>query len=406
MRGIMQNINNFLEKDKIIIFGGWSLCLSIAFFRLSTALSSILYVMAILCMIWYCYEQKQWHCEKKYWLPLAVFVITLIPSFIVSAFPSGIWKWILDCFLYRPMGFFIPLIILKGKIDVVKKMFTVTLLVFCVEALWAVYEFYAGIEARSDGFGGPILTFGCCTTIFIAIFLVMSLDEYFPKKLRILGVIGLIVSWGALLANNTRSCWVTAGIIILFLGVKYIITSLRKLLIILIMFGFLGAMINMNPYLYHRLDSIINSAAENSVYSRMAVWNVSVRMAKDYPITGVGMCSFKNHYDNYYVSEYNGHKNIEYLNVHAHSNYFHILAEGGYPALFGFIFLLGYYFIWNLLKLKKQFNPYRMMILGVLMAFAGCGAFEYTWKFPGSIRTMWYFLGILTVLAENFEEVK
>lgn len=400
---MMQKSNNFFKEDKLVMFGGWSLCLSIAFFRLSTAMSSILYIISILCMLGNCFIQRHWHLGKRYWLPIVIFAMLSIPSLCVSDFPPKTWKWVLDCFIYRPMGFLVPLMLLRNNDKFVKKILLFTLTIFCVESGWALYEFLGEIELRSNGFGGPILTFGCCATIFTSVFIVLALDDYFTMNGRIFGVTGLICSWCALLANGSRSCWVMAFSIMIFLSVKYILTSMKKIIASLVGIAILAGVIFTNPYLYRRFDSILHSGSQNSVYSRMAVWDVSVRMAKDYPFTGVGMRSFENHYDDYYVKEYNGHKNIEYLNVHAHSNYFHMLAEGGYPALIGFIFLLSYYFFGNLLKLRKNSNPYRMMILGVLMAFAGCGVFEYTWKFPGSIRTMWFFLGILTVLAEHYE---
>lgn len=402
----MQKSSVFFKEDNFVVLGGWTLCLSISFFRLSTALSSILYAMSILCVLIYCFIKQHWWLEQKYWIPIVVFAILSVPSLCVSDFPPKTWKWVLDCFIYRPMGFVVPLMLLRNDDKFVKKILLFTLAVFCVEGGWALYEFLGGIEYRSDGFGGPILTFGCCATIFSSIFIVLALDDSFNMKERTFGVMGVVCSWCALLANGSRSCWIMAFGIMILLSTKYILTSTKKIIAFLVGIVILVGVIFTNSYLYERFDSILHSGAQNSVYSRMAVWDVSVRMANDHPFTGVGMRSFENHYDNYYVKEYDGHKNIEYLNVHAHSNYFHMLAEGGYPALIGFVFLLGYYFFWNLLKLRKNFNPYRMMILGVLMAFASCGAFEYTWKFPGSIRTMWYFLGILTVLAENYEVEK
>lgn len=395
-----------MNNKRIVLGGAVCLCLSFAFFRLSTALSSILYGLAVLSMLVYCFVQKKWRMERKYWLPIAVFAVLSIPSLCVSDFPPKTWKWVLDCFVYRPMGFIVPLMMLRNEDKLVKKMLLFTLAVFCFEGLWAMYEFSTGVEGRSNGFGGPILTFGCCATMFVAVFTVLALDDYFSKNERILGIVGLICSWGALLANGSRSCWVMAFGIMVLLALKYILSSKRKIITVLIGIIALTGVIFANPHLYSRFDSILHSSAENSVYSRLAVWDLSTRMANDHPLTGIGMCSYSDHYDEYYVSEFNGHKNIEHLHGHAHSNFFHILAEGGYPALAGFIFLLGYYFVWNLVKLRRQYDPYRVMMLGAIMAFASCGAFEYTLKFPGSSRTLWYFMGILTVLAETYERKK
>ena len=86
---------------------------------------------------------------------------------------------------------------------------------------------------------------------------------------------------------------------------------------------------------FDRMDTIVNWESEGSAQGRMLAWKSATSMALDHPITGVGAGHFGVKFGfEYKPAGYRG----PYLN--AHSIYFAILAEFGFPGLIILVALL------------------------------------------------------------------
>jgi probable O-glycosylation ligase (exosortase A-associated) len=143
----------------------------------------------------------------------------------------------------------------------------------------------------------------------------------------VLGIVGTQSRGGALaLAAGLAFYWVSV--------------ARRKTLGLIAVAVVVAAVLMLAPARYFdRLETIANYSEDNSAMSRLQVWRAGFRMALDYPL-GVGAGNFASAYGRYYLpgEEQNviGWGSGRWLN--AHSVYFKIMGEYGFP---GFAMLIG-----------------------------------------------------------------
>ncbi len=144
------------------------------------------------------------------------------------------------------------------------------------------------------------------------------------------------------------------------------------------------------PEYFDRMESITNYEQEGSAMGRIVAWKTSLRMAKKYPLTGVGTGHFAVALGTEFRPPEFGDENQPWLT--AHSMYFLVLGELGIPGFLCFMAILtGCYFGLRRLRSRTikgdiaehaEFSLLFLMLSTSLIAFCIGGAFLSVTFYP------------------------
>lgn len=183
-------------------------------------------------------------------------------------------------------------------------------------------------------------------------------------------------------------------------GVYYWLKSDRKILTALGAAIVVGLVLLYAPPTYfERMNSMKNYETEGSAQGRIMAWKAGVRMALDHPLLGVGAGHFPVKYGVEYRPSGYGRTEIPWST--AHSIYFVILGELGFPGLLLLLLFLGLNLIANRRVLREiesgdreqRITDARLLVClsASLIAFAVNGAFLTAIYYPH----MYVFAGLL-----------
>lgn len=137
----------------------------------------------------------------------------------------------------------------------------------------------------------------------------------------------------AIVASQSRGATIGLAAVMLFLWVK----SNRKALSMVLMVVVLAITLLYAPAEYFsRMGTIAHYQTEGSAMGRVNAWKAAVRMAVDNPVLGVGSGTFPQAYGTRYQPD--GGPAGGWLT--AHSSYFLVLGELGFPGIITFLILV------------------------------------------------------------------
>jgi probable O-glycosylation ligase (exosortase A-associated) len=195
---------------------------------------------------------------------------------------------------------------------------------------------------------GNDFSWSACIAIPFALFLGYSSDSKF-RKVAFYGIFVLLI----LAVIGTQSRGASLALVV---AMAYLVMKSRRKSLALAAVGMLVAMVLLfapDAY-FDRMSSIKDYETEGSAQGRILAWKTAANMALDHPLTGVGaghfgvMFGFK-----YKPADYIG----PYLN--AHSIYFLMLGEFGFPGL---LVLLGL-IIGNVIRNERVIQHLRSLRL-------------------------------------------
>lgn len=264
---------------------------------------------------------------------------------------------------------------------------------------------YQGIKTypqidRDAGFAG-IMPWACLLTMFIPI---CFLGIRYCKKTAykwscmLIGASSVI----ALILNSTRGAWLAVMLvlpIIMILSLR----SVRKFLGCFLLASIIvGAAYQNMPTFQARVQSIMNPAEQSNVERRL-LWESSVNMFLDHPLTGVGFAQFQENYQNHYVLPQAKERKLP----HAHNNFFQFLAEGGILGFCSLCMFCGYLLYVSLRGWIKYRQPVYLVLLAVVLGFFLHGMTEYTLRLARCSKAFWLCLGLcfqwINLLAKGRE---
>jgi O-antigen ligase len=221
------------------------------------------------------------------------------------------------------------------------------------------------------------MTFGGVIALIVTFSVAIWIKARMKLKWR-LALAGLIlIMLGGLAACLVRSAWVSLAVAIFVIAV----VADKRLLWTFPIVALAVAIAAPRPIL-KRAESIINAAKgeagpEGPPEFRVDIWRTSLRIARDYPLTGVGLHNTIKLYDRYKDPDA-----IESQVPHAHNNYIQLVVERGILG-----FLVFAYFIYALFALfikgyRRARAPTARAVnlagIGVMSGFMVGGFFEYT----------------------------
>ncbi len=172
-----------------------------------------------------------------------------------------------------------------------------------------------------------------CIVLPMAIFLVQTAKSFWMRMLF------LVVSGTLILAIiGTQSRGATLGLAAIFF--YQWLRSRNKAIGVMAGAAVLVMILAFAPPQYfERMNTLKNYEEESSAAFRLIIWQSAIRMANDHPILGVGAGHFSVNFGTRYRPPGESTTSLPWQN--AHSIYFMILAELGYPGL---LFLLTLFF--------------------------------------------------------------
>lgn len=294
----------------------------------------------------------------------------------------------------------------------------------------AAVQYYTGTDflrsysIDTHTFGASFITassFSAWLIVIIPIFLgIIAANVFQSLKIKNLLLLSVIIQLMFLLRTYSRGAWFGFLIAILF-TVVYFIRSYPLRIKILCLTGGLtvaACLLTAVLFLQHFLDSqtkyniltrfrlahnvkirveSIPQVSQGSNLERIMLWKESLKIIRDYPLTGCGL-------NNYSIVARN-YKSFESGGIYPHNSFLHKAAETGIFGLFAFLFVLFNFFKIGILYLNKEKN---YLVLGLLMgilAFLVHAFFDTHLYSLQLVVLFWYMLG-LTIAVINLEPKK
>lgn len=223
-------------------------------------------------------------------------------------------------------------------------------------------------------------------TIPMCIFMIIENKNIYKRSLYIAAFIVLIL---AIIGTQSRGA--SLALFGTFIYLWWM--SKQKIIGVLLMISVGVMVLSFAPPVYfERMNSIVNYESEGSAMGRIIAWKTAIRMANEYPLTGVGAGHFPVKLGTEFRPPEFGDENLPWIT--AHSSYFLILGELGLPGIVFFLTLIIGNYINNNKYIKTVMNgdinkelktPYRNMFLMLnssLVAFAIGGAFLSVAYYP------------------------
>jgi O-antigen ligase len=179
----------------------------------------------------------------------------------------------------------------------------------------------------------------------------------------------LVFVFSALLASQTRGCWIAFGIVILGYFTFVAIYDRAKFLSLILAFVVMGISAFVLNYskknaLSKRTNSIRTEIKMKDEYGgsgRLKIWEITLGVIKDHPFLGTGPENLKPVLKAEYKKELNAYYRMKGVTIDkAHNEYLHIAAVTGIPSLLLYMNLIAYVFWKNFPEFK--FNPVKLIL--------------------------------------------
>lgn len=171
----------------------------------------------------------------------------------------------------------------------------------------------------------------------------------------------LLLFFSALLASQTRGCWIAFGIVILGYLILVTIFDRTKFSGLILAFFVMGvSAITLNyskkNALSKRTNSIRKEIKMKDEYGgsgRLKIWEITWAVIKDHPLLGTGPENLKPVLKSEYKKELNAYYRMKGVTIDkAHNEYLHIAVVTGIPSLLIYLSLLFYIFWKNIPRFK------------------------------------------------------
>ncbi len=307
-------------------------------------------------------------------------------------------------YLFHLTCFFLVLLVVSAvdRVEQLRALLICAALGLTVAAIYGCYQGYVGVEvvasqqdlSLNEGMPGRIYSFFDNPNNFAEV-LVMFLPLVAALTLtaktwggRLCGLFSLGVGVAAIGMTYGRACWM--GLVLAM--VVFVALLNWRFLPVMVVAG-LCALPFLPESIWNRILTIGNMQDSSARY-RIAIYEDTGRLLKDYGVTGVGLGSdvMKNVFKQY-PTLYDGN-----YPIHTHNNYFQMWGEVG---IFGLLAYLGLVLgqLKDGLKALRQADKRLRVILaaaiGSLTGILAVGLVEYTWFYPRNMFLFWLLIGVI-----------
>lgn len=390
--------SNMKWETFMAIVIGFAVCL----IRISTAASEVFFSIAALSGI-YLWLKNGRRLElnedaKKYIKVVFIMFLATSVSIIDVDNKLFVFEKLVGTWLWRFIEFILIVAFVKKR-KYLLTIFTGFIAAISIDCILACYQFFILHWERGKGFHGDYLDLTAIICMVLAMSAIVLLDSHIEKKIRIVGLVGVICSLAGLFGCFGRGAFLVTALVLPFYLIYYVCSYVKRntkiAVVIIVVLCCLGVALISSPKYTARLSTTFNTTTNISNVDRIWAWKSSLDMFLDYPVNGVGF----NNWGMAYRDE--GYKYAqESQNLpHAHSNYMQILAETGTIGFVGFMCFYLFFLIYPAKRWVREHNPYDLVLF---TTFLGCmvlfGAFQPTYLLSAVIRTLWFIQALMIQL--------
>jgi len=383
----------------LILFVFWS---PISITGAQTAVSFALLVWLVRIFL-----MKKFHLVKN---PLNIPIAAFLVAVAIGVIMAVDFKYSLK--RYMSLGwtsiFFLTVNNVKD-VTRFKKLVRILILITTIAGAYGIFQhltkidFFGNVKhlhlplARSTGFFDGPATFG--NYILLVLPLVIGLSYYSKtiREKRWLGLSSLIILT-AIIFSYGRGVWLglIAGLIFMaILSSRRLFLSIVAGIIVCSMF----ILILPSSEFSQRVVGTFRS--KRPVGDRTEFWEGSLRIVRDYPITGVGWEGFRKVYPRYRPVE------ARESGCNAHNNFIDVTVDGGLLGLGMFLWLLMTIYKVSFHIFKKLEDGYLKGIswgfLGSFTAFLIAGLSQYNFGDSEVVMLFYFLLGMVMVIPRLVE---
>ena len=242
------------------------------------------------------------------------------------------------------------------------------------------------------GYLGPVL----CLSLTLCF---LKLKKWIRYSLRIESILLLSL----LIISIARGAWLGIIAAVCFLGLlenkKIIYVTVVLLLILCVI---MPQLIQTPDNVLNRMKSIFLLSDASSL-DRKTIWQTAIKMIQDKPIFGQGLSTFMGNFSKYGKDYYYlKHGIIPY----AHNCYLQIAAETGIVGLVSFLTLIGTFFIYTIMSLRKTKDKFYHAVLsgisaGIIVTLVHSAVDTNLYSLQLSVL-FWVMLGLNAALQKGF----
>ena len=290
-----------------------------------------------------------------------------------------------------------------------KKLIRILIIITTITGAYGIFQHFTGIDffgnvqhlsyslTRSPGFFNSPQTFGNYILLVLPVVIGLSFYSKTGREKRWLQLSSLIILT-AIIFTYGRAVWV--GLI----GGLILMTILRsKRLLLSIVAGIIICSIFVIIFSSSQFaQRVVGTLKSNRpLADRTEFWEGSLRILKDYPITGLGWEGFRLAYPRYKPPE------GRYLVCHAHNNFIDVAVDSGFLGLGIFLWLLVtiYKVGFHIFKELKEgyFKGIAWGFLGSFTAFLIAGLSQYNFGDSEVVMLFYFLLGMVMVIPRIVE---
>ncbi|MPL68896.1 hypothetical protein SDC9_14629 [bioreactor metagenome] len=327
---------------------------------------------------------------------MAIFIFFLILSSLFSVDRAKSLDIAFNHFKIM-LPFFLPFLFVKTR----RQLIIVILALGLALSIPSVHGIYQGIHGdfRVKSFFSNPMLLGGLLSLSIPFYYVLALEKDYLCNNKVRLFCGAVAALGAiaLVYNGTRGVWVAVVVVFILHLLSVFFRNPKIGIILTIIFCISGGLLLQSAQIQTRVKSI-TSTKNISNTERLLMWESSIKMAKDYPITGVGLGNFNKFEMEQYISP---KAKLPTAHVHAHNNLFHFLAETGILGLSGFIIMF-YSIFCGLMPRRRQVIIKAAILVTVSLLIHGMT--EYNFGHREGMRIYWFILGLALCLQKNAKE--
>jgi putative inorganic carbon (HCO3(-)) transporter len=333
---------------------------------------------------------KHWqYYPSKLFIPLLFYIGWNIIASSISPRPwHSLWaltdnEW--------PMFIMLLTYFIVDDVKVLKRIIHLWLFSASISALYGIWQTFSGYQLhrpdrlapmgnyfRAVGFNGFYLTFaGFIMSVFLVSLCLIFQSGMVKNRWRYILV--ALMSIVATIGTFARSIWLSFGVVIPVFGfVKgkrtgSIVTAIF-LIVVLLCVIFIPTI----------RDRAYSSVVPSENQTRLNLWQTSIKISKDFPLTGIGEDNF-----DYYFAQY---KVEGYYDVtgHPHNDYLTILVSSGIPGLIAFLSIWCIVIQKGFKTQKYSLNPFlKELALGGTLAIIGFMVGGIFQNYYGTFANCW-----------------
>ena len=213
-------------------------------------------------------------------VPFLLFVAAAIFTSFFSTDMVKSFRVISDHYLYRMTGFYVVLMFIRHKKQLVQ-LLVLAFISHIINDAVCVYQAVSNGYIRTSGIIGNMMT-GGSLDVWIPIIAVALMSGKLQGNKKYIFWFASIIAVGGLICNATRGTWLAMVVIIPLLMLLYMRSKLKALAAITVVMALVAGLFMSMPSFQHKVSSIGDTKMQSNA-ERLLLWQSAYNMFQDHP---------------------------------------------------------------------------------------------------------------------------